>query len=193
VIFSPAQLPAPLDVQALFGHPVPRVEADLGCGKGRFLLARAQAFPDTAFVGTDLQYGRLVRIREQARQRGLANIRLLHAESRYVLEYLFPPASLDVLYLFFPDPWPKRRHHRRRLVQASLLPLIYRVLKPSGLWHIATDHADYFTHIRRLLDADPRFLTVPPFVPSEAEKTDFERIFEARGLPIYRCSVQRTA
>ncbi len=191
MIFSSAQLPAPLRWQELFHRPHPKVEADLGCGKGRFLLARAEKHPETSFVGTDLQCGRLVKIRDRALQRGILNIRLLHVESRYALEYLFPPRSLSALYLFFPDPWPKRRHHRRRLVQPSLLPLVHRVLEPGGLWHIATDNADYFDFIRRTLQNDARFLPVEPFIPSEQERTDFEQIFASKGIPVYRWSVRQ--
>lgn len=190
MIFSPHLLPAPLDLARFFGRTAP-VEVDLGCGKGRFLLARAVRHPERNWIGTDIQYGRLVKIRSRAEQANLSNLRLLHTETAYALEYLLPPGSVRTFFLFFPDPWPKRKHHRRRLVQAEFFTLIHRALEPGGTLHVATDHAAYFNQIQQAAQADPRFLRASPFVPEATEKTEFETLFSAQGLPIHRYSCQK--
>ncbi len=192
MIFSPNSLTAPVALDAFFERAAP-VEVDLGCGKGRFLLAHASAHPELNMLGTDIQCGRLQKIRSRAERAALTHIRLLHTDTDYALEYLLPRDSVRTFYLFFPDPWPKRKHHRRRLVQPDFLTRVHRALKPGGDIHIATDHADYFQHIRQVVLADSRFASVAPFEPPEAEKTDFERIFTAKGLPVFRYSCRKRA
>jgi tRNA (guanine-N7-)-methyltransferase len=164
---------------------------DLGCGKGRFLLAHAGAHPDINFIGTDIQVGRLQKIRKRAEAAGRTNIRLLHSDTAYTLEYLLPRESVNRFYLFFPDPWPKRKHHRRRIVQPDFMTLICRTLERHGEFHLATDHEDYFQHIRKIVHGDPRFERIDPFTPPEAEKTDFEVLFTGKGMSTYRYSCRR--
>jgi tRNA (guanine-N7-)-methyltransferase len=191
VIFTPDSLPAPLVPAALFGRTAP-VEVDLGCGKGRFLLAHAAAHPGIDFMGTDIQVGRLQKIRRRAESAGLTNIRLLHADTAYTLEYLLPRESVSRFYLYFPDPWPKRKHHRRRIVQPAFMALVHRTLQRDGEFHIATDHEDYFRHIHKIVSVDPRFTRIEPFEPSDDEKTDFEVLFTANGMKTYRYSCAKT-
>jgi len=187
MIFTPEQWQAALPVDRVFGRQAP-LELDLGCGKGRFLRARATAHPTHDFIGTDVQFGRLAKVRRQAERLHLPNIRLLHAETAYTLQYLIPPASVSAAYLFFPDPWPKRKHHRRRLVSASFLDLLARILRPEAPFHVATDHEDYAAWIRAAFTADSRFAPVAPYIPDEAEQTDFERLFLGHLKPIHRLS-----
>lgn len=190
MIFTPDSLPSPLTLEALFGRPAP-VEMDLGCGKGRFLLAHAAAHPDLNLLGTDIQVGRLQKVRTRAERAGLANIRLLHTDTAYALEYLLPRDSIRTFFLFFPDPWPKRKHHRRRIVQPEFLTLIHRTLERGGILHIATDHESYFEHIHRIVHDDPRFTRADPFEPPADEKTDFEVLFTAKGMKVYRYSLMK--
>lgn len=187
MIFTADKWTGRICLQDLFGRTAP-LEVDLGCGKGRFLTSRARAHPEHDFIGTDRQFGRLLKIRNKAGREGFTNARLLHAETAYALEYLLPPASVSACYLFFPDPWPKRRHHRRRLVNARFAGLLAAVLCPGGEFHAATDHRDYFEHIVRVLGADPRFEPAPPYVPTPEERTDFELHFVRLGLPVHRAS-----
>ncbi len=187
MIFTPDNLPSPLSLESLFGRHAP-VEVDLGCGKGRFLLAHAAAHPDINLLGSDIQVGRLQKVRTRAERAGLTHIRLLHTDTNYALEYLLPRNSVRAFYLFFPDPWPKRKHHRRRIVQPEFLTLIHRALQPGGAIHIATDHESYFTHIHSVVHDDPRFTRVDPFEPPAEEKTDFEVLFTAKGFRVYRYS-----
>ena len=186
----PADWTVPLDLPSAFGRAPQRLEVDLGCGKGRFLLARAAAHPETSFLGLDRQTRRLAKVERKAQ---LANIRLLYAEAAYAVTHLLPRGSVATYYIFFPDPWPKRRHHRRRLFDAAFLDALNTTLMPGGCIHLATDHLDYFGSIRRLLAGDTRFTEREPFVTSAEERTNFELIFLQQNKPIGRCSFAKRA
>ena len=186
-ILSPPSVLEPLAVERLFARKAP-LEVDLGCGKGRFLAQRAATHPEINFLGIDRLKARLRKVDSKLRMRRLVNVRLLRLEASYSIRYLLPPRSVSTFYVFFPDPWPKRKHHRRRLFGTSFLDDLDGSLSEGGRIHVATDHLDYFRAIRGLLTADPRFEETDPFVPTEEEQTDFERIFRARNLPIGRCS-----
>lgn len=173
----PSDWLGPIDLAGAYPHPPARLEADVGCGKGRFLLARAAANPGTAFLGIDRMLGRLRKIESAAFRGGLENIRLLRCDAAYAVTHLLPARSLDAMYIFFPDPWPKARHHGHRLFSPSFLEALTRVLKPGGGVHAATDHLPYFDEIRAILEADARFEAAPAFEPTEAERTDFELRF----------------
>ena len=127
------------------------MEVDLGCGKGRFLLAHAAAHPDINLLGTDIQVGRLQKVRTRAERAGLANIRLLHTDTDYVLEYLIPRDSIRTFYLFFPDPWPKRRHAKRRMFRDVSAEQFARTLVPDGRLIMKTDVPVSFIRIRRVM------------------------------------------
>lgn len=184
----PADWTTPLDLVAAFGQAPCRLEVDLGCGKGRFLVARAAANPQTSFLGLDRQSRRLDKVERKAQSTGLTNVRLLYSEAAFAVEHVLPKGSVAAYYIFFPDPWPKRRHHRRRLFDAAFLKALDRTLIPGGCVHIATDHLDYFEKIRSLLAGDNRFAAREPLVASPEERTDFEILFLQQNKPIGRCS-----
>lgn len=183
--------PQPLDFRALFGDRP--VEVDVGCGKGRFLLTRAARLPGHGFVGLDRLAKRLIKIDLKARRAGLANIRLLHTEAHEALLARLPPASVSLMHILFSDPWPKRRHHKRRLFNPAFLDAIAATLAPGGAVHVATDHQDYFKIILRLFAADARFMAGTPPEVSEAEQSDFEREFRKQGRTIGRALFQLRA
>ncbi len=189
----PADWAAPLDLAVVFGRRPARLEVDLGCGKGRFLLARAAACPRTMFLGIDQSAGRLALLARRARRAGLDNIRLLYAESAYAMRRLLPPDSVAVCYVFFPDPWPKRRHRRRRLFHPGFLDALHQALAPGGEVQAATDQPEYGDVIRGLFERDSRFVPCPPRIPAESEQTDFEVLFLAQNLSISRCAFQKAA
>jgi len=166
------------------------LELDLGCGKGRFLLSRARKAPDTDFFGVDRMLRRIRKIDNRLRREGLPNVRLLRAEGFYTVSYLLPPASVDVLWVLFPDPWPKAKHENHRLFNARFLDQCVRALRPGGRLEFATDHAPYFYAVRDILLADARFSPVPAYVPPEDEQTDFER-FYIQSKPIGRIALVR--
>ncbi len=181
----------PLPLAELFGNARP-IELDLGCGKGRFLLARAAAHRDVNFLGVDRMLRRVRKVDNKARRLDLDNIRVLRMEGYYATTYLLPPASIQTCYIFFPDPWPKARHHEHRLFNERFMDALHRALVPGGVLHFATDHLPYFAEVRALLLADPRFEPVEPFVPTPDEQTDFERYYVGR-TEIGRCSCCRRA
>lgn len=180
----------PLPLAASFGHPERPVEVDVGCGKGRFLLAHAAANPDINFLGVDRMLRRIRKIDRKARRLGLSNIRLLRMEAYYATTFLVPADSVTTYYIFFPDPWPKKRHHEHRLFNPAYMDALHRTLRTGGRVHFATDHIPYFEQVRDLLKADARFVEVEPYVPSEVERTDFELWYIRQG-EIGRFSVEK--
>lgn len=178
------------ELASVFSSPR-EVEADLGCGRGRFLLARARQFPERVFVGLERVVLRLRKLDSRALKEGITNIRLIQTEALMAVKDILPPSSISTFYLYFPDPWPKRRHHGRRLVSATFVEAVYKCLRPQGIIHICTDHADYFAAIERLWRQDTRFQECPPYIPGDDEETDFGLIFRRKGLTPFRCSFRK--
>jgi len=186
----PEQWLDPTHFRNSFEHPERPFEIDLGCGKGRFLLARARKFPATNLLGIDRQLGRIKRIDRKALRAGLSNVRVLRLDGYYTVTYLVPPQSVDTYYIFYPDPWPKEKHHHNRLFNEPFMDAIARTLKPGGKLHASTDHLPYFKEIYKLIKADARFEEAETFVPAEDEVSDFELIFSHKTPG--RCSFVRT-
>lgn len=173
-----------------FAHPDRPLEVDVGCGKGRFLLARARKRPEVNFLGIDRLLGRIRKIERRAAREGMTNIRLLRIDAYYAVTFLLPTGSVSVYTIFFPDPWPKARHHRHRLFNMAFMDAMNRTLTPDGEVHVATDHLPYFEEIEDTLRGDPRFAARPPLIPPVDERTDFElRFIDTR--PIGRVSFGR--
>lgn len=187
----PSDWMGPLNLPSVFGCKSAALEVDVGCGKGRFLLARAGRHPDISYLGIDSLLLRILRVEREVRRQSLSNVRLLYIEACYAVSYLLPPRSVMTYYIFFPDPWPKRRQHRRRLFDEGFLNALDKTLIPAGSVHIATDHQDYLAAIRKIFRKDARFESIPPFEPSAEEHTDFERLFLGQHKPIGRCSFRR--
>ena len=162
----------------------PTCEVDLGCGDGGFLLAMAEHYPQTQFLGVERLLGRIRKVCSESARRGLSNVRGLRVESRYFLEWMVAPGSIHRLHYLFPDPWPKEKHHKNRLVQDSFIPVLHRALAPGGEVLFKTDHEEYFQWVCEKMDASPLFTQAEwnaPFYP----KTDFQQQWEAMGKPIY--------
>src|SRR5262249_23571855 len=136
--FTPANYFAPLDLAELFGRIAP-LEVDLGCGDGGFIAQLAANFPGRNFLGIEKLGGRVRRACKKASRLKVRNVRVVRVESSYAIQYLLPAGSADVVHLLFPDPWPKRKHKRRRIVQPAFLESVHRLLAPGGRFRIATD------------------------------------------------------
>lgn len=189
-IYSPPNWIDPLDWQQVFARPL-AIEVDIGCGKGSFLLWAAQRRPGSNFVGVERLLARLRKVDRKIQRLGLANVRLLRIEAGYLVARLIPAESVAVYHIYFPDPWPKRRHRRRRLFTADFVSHLHRTLQPGGVVNIATDCDDYFSEIKKLMSGSGRFVeTQPEHLPPEA-RTDFEREFLAAGREIGRCRFVR--
>ena len=169
----------PADLQPWFERKQPLV-VDLGCGKGRFLLAHAARHPEWNLLGVERQLVRVRKIDRRVQKAGLANVRLLRLEAWYFVRWLVPPASVRRYFVYFPDPWPKQKHERHRLFNPDFLDALHRTLEPGGELHFATDHRPYFYPVRDLLLADDRFEVIPPYHPHDDERTDFELLFRHR-------------
>ncbi len=176
----------PLDWCEVFGNER-RVEVDIGCGKGSFLLRSAQTHPDTNLVGVDRLLRRLRKVDRKIQRLGLLNVRLLRVEASYLVGYLVPKASVSAYHTYFPDPWPKRRHHQRRLMSAAFLSNLHRTLQDGGVFNCATDHEEYFQWIQREFRRTPGFIETEAKILPEETRTDFERELLAAGKQIHRC------
>lgn len=180
----------PLDTMFPVHQPV---EIDIGCGKGGFLLARAQAHPEINLIGIERMLKRIRKVDGKLLRSGFQNVRLLREECLHAVSTLLPASSVQTAYVFFSDPWPKRRHQRRRLVTPAFVDALSTALTSGGHAHIMTDHLEYFEIIRGIFSSHPCFAPVAfPEFPRE-ERTDFEKVFEADNKPIGRCSFTRLA
>jgi tRNA (guanine-N7-)-methyltransferase len=177
----------PLRPQRLFPHPG-LLEVELGCGDGSFLLDYAEQHPDRNFLGVERLLGRIRKIDRKGRRRGLTNLRGLRIEVRYCLAYLLPPGSAAALHIYFPDPWPKARHARRRLVDAAFPALAAKVLAPGGSVHLRTDDAAYRDQIRDVFASAMSFESAGTPAELAEVETDFEREFRAAGKPVFHLS-----
>jgi tRNA (guanine-N7-)-methyltransferase len=179
----------PRDEQEAFTCSGP-LEVDLGCGDGAFLAAIAAEHPDRTFLGVERMIGRVRGACRRIAARQLTNARVLRSEITTALEQHLPPASVDTFHLLFSDPWPKRRHHRRRVFNEQLLESLHRTLKPGGKFHIATDDADYWAAMQHLLR---EFGSFTPAADAERvfPATTFERRFLERGAEVYRVILSR--
>ncbi len=179
----------PLAVVDLFPEIQP-LEVEIGSGNGRFLIARAAACPEVNYLAIERMLGRVRKLDRRATRLGLDNIRVLRLEAFYALYYLLPQHGVRTVYVFFPDPWPKRRHNSRRLFAPLFLDALWHTLEIGGCVQVATDHLDYFAQIRKHLAADPRFREIPAMERTADEQTDFELLFRGQGLPIGQCAFQ---
>jgi len=185
-----------LDWRAVFGREG-RVEVEIGIGKGRFLLACAAARPDVLHFGVEWsnEYLRLVETR--AERLGLDNVRFVRADAADLVRRAIPERSVSAYYVFYPDPWPKKRHHKRRFLQTANVDAMARTLVPSGVLHVATDHDDYWSVIEPLLDAHAEFAREPSFggpgfpLAIEGPLTNFEAKYEVEGRSRHRGSWRR--
>jgi tRNA (guanine-N7-)-methyltransferase len=150
-----------LDTAAWFGRRAPII-LEIGCGTGTSTLAMAQEEPDLDVVAVEVYRRGLAQLLSGIDRQDVSNIRLVRGDGLDVLEHLFAPGSLTGVRVFFPDPWPKSRHHKRRLLQPSTIALIADRLVPGGILHAATDHAGYADQIASAGDAEPRLRRIAP-------------------------------
>lgn len=148
--------PEPIDLTTLFGREAPCI-VDIGFGNGQSLLALAVRHPEFNFLGIEMHRPGIGALLFQAAQLNLTNIRVYCADAVHVLTECIPHHSLAAVLLFFPDPWPKLRHHKRRLVQAPFANIVAQKLKTGGCWHLATDWEDYANQMQQVLTAHPCF------------------------------------
>lgn len=184
-----------LDWTKLFGNANP-VELDVGCGRGMFLFNASTTQPERNFLGIELDFTEGRRGAKRLVKRNQPNARVIGGDANYLLDRIIRPASVSAVQVYFPDPWWKRKHRRRRLFTDLFADRVARVLAPAGMLHVWTDVADYFEIVQALLKHHPLFIELP--APSERPpehhldyQTSFERTRRQAGLPIHRGLWQR--
>jgi tRNA (guanine-N7-)-methyltransferase len=185
--------PAPVDWAALFGNGSP-VELEVGFGKGLFLLTAALADPGVNFVGVEVERKYQLFTATRMAKRGLRNVRLACADARLFLRDCASSASLRAVHVYFPDPWWKKRHHKRRVFTPEFADQCERVICPGGRLYLATDVEEYFGLMRAALTpvAGLRPLPESGGPGDEVEyRTNFERKAQERGRPVFRAVYER--
>ena len=185
----PQSILEPLPLSEIFQNDRP-IEVDLGSGPGKFLIEAAQKFPERNFLGVERLLGRVRKTCRTGVRTGLTNLRVLRSEIDYTVRYMLPRNAVWRFHLYFPDPWPKRRHQARRVVDGEFFNAICCSLVNGGELWIKTDHQEYFGKIA--LVAERSHLWSPLTWAEEGyPATDFEEQFLAKQLPIYRLRLRK--
>jgi tRNA (guanine-N7-)-methyltransferase len=166
------------------------LEVELGCGDASFLAEYARRNPARNFIGVERLLGRLKKLDRKGRRAGLANLRGVRIESAYFLQWLLPPNSASALHIYFPDPWPKKKHRKHRLINEHFPPLARAALAPGGVVYLRTDDTDYFQQMAEVFSAAKEFEKVETPIALAEVLTDFEREFNAQGIPTLRAAYQ---
>ena len=187
LIVQVASIVEQIDLATLFPKAQP-LEVELGCGDASFLVGYAGLHPERNFIGVERLLGRLRKLDRKGRRAGLTNLRGVRIESSYFLEYLLPRRSITALHVYFPDPWPKKRHHKNRLVNERFPKIARAALTPGGVVYLRTDDADYFAQMTAVFEANSHFCKVETPVDLAELTTDFEQEFAARGISTLRAA-----
>ncbi len=180
----------PLPIDRIF--PVAQeLEVELGAGDGSFFVAYAAAHPELNLIGVERLLGRLRKIDRKAHRMGLTNVRVLRMEAAYFVQYLIPPKSVGAFHIYFPDPWPKRRHWKNRLINDSFVELLRGALKGGGVVHLRTDDDPYFAQMIDAFGRNTNFRKFPTPPELLAIETDFERGFRQRGVSTKHASYRK--
>lgn len=169
----------PIDAPALFGREAP-LWLEIGFGNGEALRHMAALHPEIDFLGIEVHRPGVGHLLKALDEDGRDNVRVVRADAAEVVRERIPAATLDRVLIFFPDPWPKKKHHKRRLIQPAFADALARVLRPGGHLHLATDWGDYADHMRAVLDPHPAFVDT---AAGNAERPAYrpQTHFEARG------------
>lgn len=173
---------ATLDLDAVFGRNAPRI-LEIGCGMGETTVAIAAAHPECDYIGIEVHTPGVGSLLKQIDEAGLSNVRVIQHDAVAVMDTMIPPSSLDGMHIFFPDPWPKKRQQKRRLIQSPFIALAASRLKPGGYLHAATDWQEYAEQILAVFSAEPTLVNT---ATGYAEKPAYrpQTKFETRGLKL---------
>jgi tRNA (guanine-N7-)-methyltransferase len=170
-----------MDLAKLFPKLQP-LEVELGCGDASFLIELARRHPERNFIGVERLLGRMRKLDRKGGRAGLTNLRGVRIESAYFLEYLLPRHTVSVLHIYFPDPWPKKKHRKHRLINEFFPKLAGTALIAGGTVYLRTDDADYFQQMTEVFGANRDFRPVETPAELAGLLTDFEKEFRERGI-----------
>jgi tRNA (guanine-N7-)-methyltransferase len=173
---------APLDFDRVFGRMAPRV-LEIGFGMGETTAEIARTHPENDYLGIEVHTPGVGSLLKQIAESGISNLRLIQHDAVEVLEHMITPSSLDGVHVFFPDPWPKKRHHKRRLLQPPLVSLLASRIKPGGYLHVATDWEEYAAQILEVLSAEPALENTASSYAQRPASRPLTK-FEQRGLKL---------
>ena len=195
ITVDPTLLGDEADLRALFDDGRP-VELEIGCGKGGFLLRRAQARPDLNFVGIEWANKFYKYAADRMSRWGLTNVRIMRTDAKHFVIHRLSSGGLAAMHIYHPDPWPKKRHQKRRLFQPDFVEAAVRTLAAGARLAIQTDHAEYFEQIRQVTAARPElepiaFEDAEYGTVGEAMETNFEIKYRREGRRFYRLAFRR--
>jgi tRNA (guanine-N7-)-methyltransferase len=178
-----------IEFAALFPKEQP-VEVELGSGDGSFLVQYATLNPQHNFIGVERLLGRLRKVDRKGRRAALQNLRVVRLEASYLVQYLLPKKSISAIHIYFPDPWPKRKHRKNRLIQAGFPEICAEVLQPNGVVYLRTDDSNYYQQMREVFGGCALFREIETADPLKDVLTDFERGFLSQGVQTNRAAYQ---
>ncbi len=191
----PGQVSGPLRFADMFGRSAP-VEIEVGIGKGRFVLEQAAARPDVDFLALEWSLKHMRVAKERAARRKIGNVRFYRADARHVVGHLVEASSISRLHVYCPDPWPKKRHRKRRFFTRPTVQDLERILQPGGYLNLSTDVGEYFEEICALLRDHTALVEAddPLFPPGQdTSNTNYEFKYLAEGRAIHRSSWRRAS
>jgi tRNA (guanine-N7-)-methyltransferase len=196
VALDPQNLDGRVNFSDIFGRSAP-VHIEVGSGKGTFLVNQVKSQPDVNFIGIE-RASRYYRIAvDRIGRRHLKNVRIIRIDAAKFIAENVPDTSVDCFHIYFPDPWPKKRHHKRRFINPANTDHLIRCLKPAGTIRIATDHAEYFQQIKDVLSARADVLRGIDFLPTAGAQlgewvgSNFERRYLKENRPIFTIAVKK--
>lgn len=195
VLVAPDSLTTPVDFAAMFGNER-LVELEIGSGKGGFLLRMARAHPARNFLGIEWANKFCQYCADRMVRWGVTNVRMMRTDGKHFLIHCVPAASLSAIHIYHPDPWPKKRHHKRRHFTPDFMAAVVRVLAPGGRLAVQSDHAEYFEQIKMALGSCPELTPIAFDDPAsgtsdERTETNYEIKYLREGRSIHRLAVRR--
>lgn len=186
-----APRPAPLDLATFFGKPglSEGIEVEIGCGKGTFMVNYCENHPELPFVALEWEASIAFQAAERiAKRPHLQHARVILGDAAPFLRDFLPRRCVQAFHVYFPDPWPKKRHHKHRTMRPDFLELMRGAALPGALFYFGTDHAEYNEAARELFASTPWLTMINPDAePTEGIQTNFEIKYRKAGKPIYRC------
>jgi len=199
VSLNAENLPEKVDFGEIFGRNG-AVHVEIGCGKGTFILSEAREYPEANFLGIEWAGKYYRHAVDRIGRWGLGNVRIIRTDAAYFIARHLSDSTVDSFHVYFPDPWPKKRHHKRRFLRGVNMEQMVRCLKPGGVINIASDHADYFEQITAVIEAEAaagrvemiKFTRAAGAAEGEIVGTNYERKYLVEGRETYTAAVRKS-